>query len=476
MRIDSLRVENFRCFVKEEWEFAPGFNVFIGDNGAGKTAILSALAVATGSLFLGIDGIASRIIQVNDAHCTIFSEGDNLFVEDFYPVSVESELNIYESGILIKREKKKRNGTTTYYGARNIKNVMLYVFNVLKIQSQFELIDNLVSVRGDEFRKESLSVKEKARSELKSAGIDADLVVYLPLAAAYSAGRAWLKLNKKSQKLIRPIPRMRGYENCLDAASDDAFLYDWFRTRELAALQKGGVSETMQGVRAAVVACLGEEWEQIWYEIDLGEIMAKRKDGTQLPVRLLSDGQRSILAMGLDMAYRAAVLNPQLGGRAAQETPGVVLIDELDLHLHPNWQRTIVPNLRRAFPKVQFFVTTHSPIILQGLDPKLDRVIRLNAPGPSTYPPVEDFIDKPLEDILMDVQDYPAFKLSERRQKMIAAAEKYYTVLKQAEKASDAELERLKQEMDTLALPFHDDYAYVAFLNMERQAALGERN
>jgi len=70
-----------------------------------------------------------------------------------------------------------------------------------------------------------------------------------------------------------------------------------------------------------------------------------------------------MLGMVADIAYRSAVLNPQLGSEAAQKTPGIVLIDEIDLHLHPKWQRRVVEDLRATFPALQFVATTHSPFI-----------------------------------------------------------------------------------------------------------------
>lgn len=71
--------------------------------------------------------------------------------------------------------------------------------------------------------------------------------------------------------------------------------------------------------------------------------------------------------MAADLAYRCLKLNPHLGDNALKETPGLVLIDEIDLHLHPNWQRRIVSDLKSAFPKIQFVATTHSPFIVQSL-------------------------------------------------------------------------------------------------------------
>ena len=86
-----------------------------------------------------------------------------------------------------------------------------------------------------------------------------------------------------------------------------------------------------------------------------------------LPVRYLSAGYQSLIWMILDIAYRMALLNPDLLERI-DETPGVILIDELDMHLHPKWQWKVVEALKKTFPNVQFIAATHSPIIISSCE------------------------------------------------------------------------------------------------------------
>jgi len=73
-------------------------------------------------------------------------------------------------------------------------------------------------------------------------------------------------------------------------------------------------------------------------------------------------------SMAAEIAYRCVILNDQLGSEAVKQSAGIVLIDELDIHLHPNWQRHVVRDLKAAFPNIQFVATTHSPFIVQSLD------------------------------------------------------------------------------------------------------------
>ena len=110
-------------------------------------------------------------------------------------------------------------------------------------------------------------------------------------------------------------------------------------------------------------------------------------DSERLPLRLLSSGFRTMLGMVLDIAYRMAILNPDLLDQIILSTPGIVLIDEIDMHLHPNWQWKVIKALQTTFPKVQFIATTHSPIIVASC--KDENMIVLN--------PIDQFLDMPSE-------------------------------------------------------------------------------
>ena len=96
--------------------------------------------------------------------------------------------------------------------------------------------------------------------------------------------------------------------------------------------------------------------------------MIVAKDGEELSVDQLSDGETCTLAMAGDLARRMAVANPSMENPLNSEA--VVLIDELDLHLHPAWQRRITTSLRETFPRCQFLLSTHSPQILSHLEPE----------------------------------------------------------------------------------------------------------
>ena len=102
----------------------------------------------------------------------------------------------------------------------------------------------------------------------------------------------------------------------------------------------------------------------------------------------MSDGYKNTLSMIGDIAYRMAVLNPTLGDQVLRETPGIVLIDEIDLHLHPKWQQRILNDLNEIFPKIQFIVSSHAPAVINSVPKEQIRILdngKIYMPVAQTY-------------------------------------------------------------------------------------------
>jgi predicted ATP-binding protein involved in virulence len=134
----------------------------------------------------------------------------------------------------------------------------------------------------------------------------------------------------------------------------------------------------IESVSGAVNICLGPSgWKDISYSLSREELVAHHDQHGELPVEMLSDGIRNMIGMVADIAFRATKLNPQLGSGAAQGTPGIVLIDEVDMHLHPAWQQVVLQGLLSAFPRMQFIVTTHSPQVLSTVPSQSIRILDL---------------------------------------------------------------------------------------------------
>ena len=217
----------------------------------------------------------------------------------------------------------------------------------------------------------------------------------------------------------------------------------------------------------------------------------------------LSDGYKMILTMVFDVVRQMVILNPHLGNETLEKTDGIILIDELDLSLHPHWQRIVVDSLKKTFPLVQFIVTTHSPFIIQSLNSgevidleackgevleshwtplkkkvvKSDEIERIgDTVAGIAWPSAKGvYENKSLEDVAEDVMGVEIPQRSARLQRMYEVAKQYYAKLKELKGAPSAELDRLNNELDELSAPFSDNVAYHAFLEMERLAAMAER-
>lgn len=191
--------------------------------------------------------------------------------------------------------------------------------------------------------------------------------------------------------------------------------------------------------------------------IERGQVVLETSDG-RLPLRQQADGLRSLSLLALDLAWRMCVLNPHLGERAVRSTPGVVILDEVDLHLHPRWQRRALRALTQAFPSIQLLTSTHSPFVVQ----ELERGQLLTLDGRSNDPVGA------LEDIAEAVMGVEHAYQSARRQRLLAAATDYFRALD-----AGAETVDLEVALDESIRPLTSDAAALAYLRAELLARRG---
>ncbi len=239
--------------------------------------------------------------------------------------------------------------------------------------------------------------------------ITADQQVILPVIASYDTQRQWSNTGDKPAREIRFIPRMNGYADALSAEPFNiGAMRHWF-SRMLLISRKKNVPE-FEAVRNAVASCYkhvddDQSVKRVVIDYDAEkedlEFQTYFDDGSAevLPLYYLSDGTKSILAVAADIAYRMAVLNPGLLDRVITDTDGVVMIDEVDMHLHPSWQRKIVNSLHETFPKVQFIFTTHSPSVLTNV-PK-ENIVMLH--GRQAYNPEANTYGRDVNSVLREV-------------------------------------------------------------------------
>ena len=172
---------------------------------------------------------------------------------------------------------------------------------------------------------------------------------------------------------------------------------------------------------------------------------------------MLSDGYRNVIKIMLDIATRMCILNPYLKEKALKETPGIVLIDEVDLSLHPTWQKRIIRILKEQFPNIQFICATHSPFIIQSLED--GELITLDRPLDSEYS------GEGLEDIAEDVMGVVLPQYSEKKRKIYEAAQKYFVALKEAK--TQVEIEKLGKELAILEAEYSENPAYMAWVHQQ---------
>lgn len=209
----------------------------------------------------------------------------------------------------------------------------------------------------------------------------------LPVIAYYGTGRLWsthkLTLRKKIAALDLVL-QTGAYVDCLSPSSSYAHFVVWFErvVREAQNEQSTGVDSPHrpQGLLAAVrsavdVVLRPSGWHMLEWDFLGNEVVANHAEHGRLPVSRLSDGIRNLIAMVADLGHRAARLNPQFGADACQRSPGLVLIDEVDMHLHPTWQQTVVASFQEAFPAMQFIVTTHSHLVVATVPSECVRIL-----------------------------------------------------------------------------------------------------
>ena len=432
MKIHTLQLRNFRKFADSTFRFHPQFTVLIGDNASGKSSILDALSVMLGSYLLRFQVRVGRTgIHKEEARLKIFEKYDQITHERQKPTFLKAYGTIHGEKVELKR--------------------------------------NL----GDRGKK-ARDLTQIGEGDLTAVSNGED--VGLPVLLYYGTGRLW-DIPRKVQT-GKPDSRTIGYRNCMDPKSDHHLFEKWFKQLELSAIQKNKKIEVLEAVRGATKICIPDA-KHFYYDVANDAMMIEFEDEGYCLFDNLSDGYRNMVAMVADIAHRAARLNPHLSANAATESSGVVLIDEIDLHLHPQWQRRVVGDLQRAFPNIQFIATTHSPFILQSLDP--GEVIDLgmvhdksptghdqNIAEPS---PKGEYSSKSIEDIVEDVMGVEVPQRSHRYQDMYSAAKEYYQVLQEAKDSDLLKKEELKRKLDELSAPFSDNQAYHAFLEMERMAA-----
>ena len=442
MRIDHLSVRNFKGFGEREFAFHPEFNLIVGTNGTGKTSALDALAVAVGSWFLGMRGVGSRHIRATE-----------VTLGDFEHEEISDDGKVHRS---VQWERVYPCEVTAHGRVQNLDIVWTRTLN---------------SPVGRTTRSDAVDIKRIATEADRAIRSGQD--VRLPLISYYGTGRLWQE-PRESFQVSDPEKvtsredqsRFAGYANSVDPRLSVVQLTRWVARQSWISYQQPNRPPlAFRTVKEAIVGCT-EGATNLYFDAALGEVVVEFGSNTQ-PFSNLSDGQRCMLAMVGDIAQKAVKLNPQLGSKVLQETEGVVLIDELDLHLHPRWQRRVIEDLRQTFPKIQFICTTHSPFLIQSLRSGEELLMLEGQPTAS-------LANLSINEIAEGIQGVSNPEVSQRYADMHGVAKRYLETLEQAANAPAEKLATFKKQLTADIAPYSDNPAFQAVLEMKRVSKLGE--
>lgn len=346
MRIDRLTLQNFNGFEFSEFAFSSHFNLLVGENATGKTSVLDALSVALGSWFLGMKGYTKALgIEQDEVRVVAHPYQDVFSFEKQFPCRVEARGVVMRRNITWSRELLHEKGRTTFDKAQSIKDV----------------------------------ASEADRR------VRAGEEIVLPLICTYGAERLWFeathrKTARKKDSDNQLPSRFDGYQDCIDFTIQESSLLAWIRSEVSATQQRGVETIALRSVKRAIARCV-EGAKSLYYDERYKDLVIDIERFGQQLFQNLSDGQRIMLTLVGDLVRRATTLNPNLGEHVLEKTEGIVAIDELDLHLHPKWQRHVIHDLKGTFPSVQFVATTHSPQLIGEARP--EEVVLLGGKQPS---------------------------------------------------------------------------------------------
>ncbi len=344
MKILKLRLQNFQNFEDATFQFNPQFTVLIGDNGTGKSAITRGLCIAAGTFLLGLEEMTQT-----DKRYIRDEEIRRRFTEDNQPAQYPCAVEAWG----------ELNGNKSLYWKRSV-----------------------TSASSGTLTKDANSIIEIARNYNQRINYKDERGIDLPVITYFGTGRLWTGPKQTYSLKTGGSLLQKGYARSVDDKSDKVSPLEWIKSNYYQRLE----GKTDGALYDAVIEAIGltvPNWKPTGWSSVSDELVGIRTlpDGTQeenIPLYYLSDGLRIMAAMVAEIAWRCVTLNPHRRRNAVKATKGIILIDELDMHLHPDWQKNVVHDLKAAFPNIQFVATTHSPFIVQSLESSelinLDRI------------------------------------------------------------------------------------------------------
>ncbi len=423
MNIKKLVLKDFRCFDEFEIEFDQQYNVHavVAENMLGKSAIMGALKLAANTYTSGLQS-ESQQLQQSD-HRVI---GNNPLSDIATDVSVQVTADIVDVGsntvecIWKKYQDKPKGGRTKIQVIQGI-NPQIISKNVNREVAEKSGIQPLMSFVGTEY-------------------------IHVPP----SLPIAWDLIGKS----------IDGYLGCFANKSIQRFLFRWIeridgiisemgRKPLIAETYKNIPHDAMAVFKKAVVSVL-EDIVEIDWSVDAKQPIVRFENGDIRLFSMLSDGYRYLILLAGELATRSFILNKHLGITVLEKVHGLVIIDEFGIHLHPSLQNNAMIRLCQTFPNVQFIISTHSPLLLNGFKKEQVHILSINKDGKRTAThPDEDIVGLGANEILTKI-----FGLPTTMDHQFLEWNDEYTALfkkKSEQELSSGEMERFKELSERLA-------------------------
>lgn len=374
LALKTLRLENFRLFEELELDLHPNLTVLIGVNGSGKTTILDALSKFLNyalSAAFGREKVGEALADLNDIRTGT----------DFYRNKITAEMQFYVYDKV--GEDKEGNDLMDWVPFSLPPNPKPLLSASVELRK--------VAREEDRFNEDGEESARQFGDSFEALYTDRQPVI--PPVVLYVRTEASGATESSNYALLNSDFQLSIYQDALNFAPGSFALFErWFKTRENRERQQRTINKNLDAVRKAIYLAVNDNGDSNhadyanmvfadYTDEHLGEaaydgIIKVNKNGVLVPLAHLSSGEKRLALLVANIAFRMVVANKGILDNPF-ETNGVVLIDELDAHLHPRWQQKAVGMLRGLFPNVQFVVTTHSPLLLTHLDGNC-KVLRLN--------------------------------------------------------------------------------------------------
>ncbi len=369
MKVRSLKIQSFRCIDDLTLNLDPYLTVFLGANGAGKSSILDALSEMMAFYYSALrkETHFGNLELMSHAKKNIrgdFVRGDFVRGNPNF-ITIQSGLNSNRRDEIRINQRSKDSDIKSGTSQSMINIAVEYDQNLIewKLRRDRKLgyLENENEV--EDIQKFSVEFRRK---------IDESEGINIPLFVHYPASRI-IADDISNDFKDDDLASLQILDDLVSQTSTDFVrFFQWFRAIEDLENEERRDNSSYRNPQLEAVRRSIPEFLDGFTDLRVRRSpihhMTISKEGSELVINQLSDGEKCLLAMVADLARRLSIANPRLEDPLKGE--GIVLIDELELHLHPQWQRGVISKLLETFPNCQFIISTHSPQIISDVKPE----------------------------------------------------------------------------------------------------------